>query len=306
LNSDKEPEPGLHEVVLVWALLGAAAAAVLVTYARVSAAELYNVSEGGAGSGPSRALVLVNYPIALVAVAILALAAERLRRGWVTVLAGTAGILCALVVWPGVVDQSNLDARPINAIPGAGVSIALALTALALRRGGLGRRAPRSPPDALRLAIAAVLLLAAVPWEAAELGFSPDLEPVFLTGQPHPEPDHPELVAVHKGHHHGTDGTLLALAALALSRQLPLVRPRLRTALGLYLSLMLVYGLANALQDFWLEQLVKRGATSFDLPSMLRPSISPAWAAIVAAALLIHLEASRVVRLRWLRPGGSQ
>jgi hypothetical protein len=283
----------------------ATALVVLVTYARLPPGELYNVDEGGGGGGAGRALVFANYPVALVAIAILALAAERLRRPWATGLAALGAILSATVAWPGVVDQADLDAQPVNAIPAAGVLIALASTVFALRRGGLGRPLPRGPLDGWRVLLAVVLLVAAVPWAAAELGFSPDLEPVFLTGQPHPEPGHPELVAVHKGHHHGTDGTLLALAALALSRQTGRVRPRLRAALGFYLALMLVYGLANALQDFWLEQLVKRGATTLELPSMLRPSLTPAWAAIVAAALLIQLAASRVGTFRWPRTGGS-
>jgi plastocyanin len=42
---------------------------------------------------------------------------------------------------------------------------------------------------------------------------------------------------------------------------------------------MLLYGLANALEDFWPEQLVKRGTTDARLPSMIRPAVSPEWAA---------------------------
>ena len=142
-------------------------------------------------------------------------------------------------------------------------------------------------------------MLAAIPWIAAELGFYldgvPGLGALFLSGEPSPEPGHPELTAVHLGHHHGMDGTLLALAAIALSRAVPQVSRRvLRGALALYLSLMLAYGLANAVQDFWLEQLVKRGATSLEIPSLIVPKASLAWAALVAAALLIHFAARRV------------
>jgi hypothetical protein len=57
---------------------------------------------------------------------------------------------------------------------------------------------------------------------------------------------------------------------------------------------MLAYGLANAVQDFWLEQLVKRGATTLEIPSLIIPKASPAWAALLASALLIHLLASGV------------
>jgi hypothetical protein len=110
-----------------------------------------------------------------------------------------------------------------------------------------------------------------------------------------PEEGHPGLHAVHLGHHHGLDGTLLALSALALSRVVGQLRPpALRIAVGLYVALMLVYGLANALQDFWLEQLVKRGTTSLELPTMTVPRVSWEWLAIVLVALLIHFAARRV------------
>ena len=59
-----------------------------------------------------------------------------------------------------------------------------------------------------------------------------------------------------RGHHHGLDGVLLALSALLLSR---MQVTRLRAVVGAYLALMLAYGLANAVQDAWLEQVVKRG-----------------------------------------------
>ena len=65
----------------------------------------------------------------------------------------------------------------------------------------------------------------------------------------------------------------------------------------IYLALMLAYGLANALQDFWTEQLVKRGTTSLKIPSLIRPEASWAWVAIMAATFLICLAALRVARV---------
>jgi hypothetical protein len=95
------------------------------------------------------------------------------------------------------------------------------------------------------------------------------------------------------------DGTLLALSALAHSRVVRDLAPRPhRHALALYLTYMHVYGLANAVQDYWLEHLVQRGTTSLELPSLIVPAASWAWAAIVAAALLIHSAAGRVVERR--------
>jgi hypothetical protein len=89
------------------------------------------------------------------------------------------------------------------------------------------------------------------------------------------------IAAVHLGHHHGTDGASLMLVALLLSR---VARSGLLQA---YLALMLVYGLANVLQDFWLEQVVKRGTTDVEVPSVLVPSVSVGWALLLAAAAAV-------------------
>ena len=300
LRADDPSRSGLAEVVAVWALFGIVALAVLVAAAGLPTAELYNMSETGIAGGAGRALVFVGYPTALVAIAILAFLVERLRQPWVPVVAAVAAVLCATVAWPGVVEQSDLDAKPANAFAGVGVLVAVALTVLALARGGIGGRRPFGGGwDVARLVLAAVLLLASIPWILADVGVEaedvPGLGWIFMSGELLPEPGHPDLIAVHLGHHHGMDGTLLALAALVLSRAVPDVSGRvLRPVLGFYIALMLVYGLANALQDFWLEQLVKRGATSHRIPTLTNPDLSPAWAAIVAAALLIHLAAHRV------------
>ena len=292
MDGDKDRAPGLREVLLDWGLFGLVAVSIAVTYARLPTAELYNVDVEGLAGGLGRALVFLNYPTALVAIAVLLVVGDRLGHPGTSAVAAVAGVMCAVVAWPGVVDQSDLDARPVNAIPAAGVAIALALTALALARGGLGRPVPWSGWDAARLALGALLVLTALPWIAADLGVS--LGGPFLSDEPRPEPGQPRLIAVHLGHHHGLDGTLLALAALALSRIVSQASRRVRPVLAFYLALMLVYGLANALQDFWLEQLVKRGTTSLELPEMTRPGFTPAWAAIVAAAALLHLAARRV------------
>jgi hypothetical protein len=299
LDGDKDRAPGLREVLLVWGLFGAVALAIVVTYARLHTAELYNVDVGGVAGGFGRALVFLDYPTALVAIAVLLVVADRLGRPETSALAALAGVLCAVVAWPGVVDQADLDARPVNAIPAAGVAFAAALTGLALARRGIGKRVPWSGWDAGRLALAALLVVSALPWIGADLGLS--LGGPFLSDEPRPEPGRPQLIAVHLGHHHGLDGTLLALTALALSRIVPRASRRVRPVLAFYLALMLVYGLANALQDFWLEQLVKRGTSSVELPEMTRPGLTPAWAAIVAVAVLIHLAALRVAGLRSMR-----
>ena len=46
----------------------------IVTYSRIEPDELYHVSRSGLGGGFSRALVLFNFPTALMAIAVLAFA----------------------------------------------------------------------------------------------------------------------------------------------------------------------------------------------------------------------------------------
>jgi hypothetical protein len=301
VSAGNPSRPGLAEVLAVWVLYGLVAVLMLVTYSRVAADEVYNVSHEGLAAGAGRVLVFANFPVALVAIALLAVVAERLR-GRLAVVAAVAAVLCAVVAWPGVVEQSDLDAKPVNAIPALGVAVALALTCVALARGGIGASRPFGGGwDVVRAVLAGVIVFASLPWIFAELGLYvgdvPGLGAVFMSDEPSPEPGHPELKAVHLGHHHGFDGALLALSALALSRVVTSVRtPALRVAFGLYVALMLVYGLANAVQDFWLEQLAKRGTTSVKLPTMTVPGLSWAWAAILATALLIHFAARRVGR----------
>jgi hypothetical protein len=146
------------EVVAVWLLFAAVTVGILVTYARLPAAQLYHVSGTGGEGGASRALVFLNFPFALVAIALLTLLYERLPDGLLRGVAGCAAVLCLAVVWPGVVDQRDLDAKPVNAIAAAGILLTLGLT-LVVGRGGVtgpargarpsrvsARRPPRPPP----------------------------------------------------------------------------------------------------------------------------------------------------------------
>jgi hypothetical protein len=299
VSAGTSARPGLAEVAAAWVLFGLVAGAMWITYSRLPAEDFYNVSDSGLLAGAGRVLVFTNYSTALVALALLALVADRLRGRYV-LAAVLSAALCAVVFWPGVVEQSDLDAKPVNALPALGVLGALVLTVVALAHGGIGGSRPFGGGwDVARAVSALVLVLAAIPWLLAEVGVYvsavPVLGSILMGDEIIPEPGHPGLHAVHLGHHHGLDGTLLALSALALSRVVGQVRPpALRTALGLYVALMLVYGLANALQDLWLEQLVKRGTTSLELPTMTVPKATWEWLAIVLAALLIHFAARRV------------
>ena len=286
MRTRKRQTAGLPvEVALVWMLFVVVAVEVVVTYSRIPSRQLYHVSGSGIEGGLSRVLVFANFPVALVALAVLGLIYTRLPARSYRAVAILAGVLCAAVAWPGVVSQANIDARPVNAVAAIGVVLALVLTGVVAREGGLSRRSWHKA-DWVRVALALVLLVAALPWLAADLGLYssgvPLLGRLFQSGQFLPErPGLPTFApAVHHGHHHGMDGVLLVLTVLLLSR-----RVTRRAALAAYLSLMFCYGVANFANDFWIEQVVKRGWTSWEIPNVTAPRVSIAWSLIVIAAV---------------------
>ena len=284
------------EALATWVLWSPVLAAILMTYWRLEPAELYHTSNDGLAGGLSRVVVELNFPIALVAIAAVLVALGGLPgRAW---LLGTPAIvLCAVVAWPGVVDQDDLDARWVNALPATGVALAFALTLAAVRRTGL-RFTERLPLDPARAAIAVVALVASIPWIAADLGFYLP-EGVWIMERPGLEADGTTIAAVHLGHHHGLDGTLVLLSGLLLSR------PRIAFAgLGrarwIYVSLALAYGAVNMTQDYWNEQLVKRGWLDWKIPSALNPKLAWIWLVILllaaAAAVVLRFEDRRALR----------
>jgi hypothetical protein len=268
-----------REVAAVAALFALNAVAIVATYWRIPPSELYHVHDRGAAGGFGRALVYSNYPTALAGIALVALAWPRLRARVRPLAIATIG-LCAVVYW--AVDQADLDAKALNAVPALGVALAGVLVVVA--------RIPPAPVhvrgDRLRVALAVLLVLFAAPWIAAVLGFFLDGVPLlgwfFQTGRLASQPGVPGLMhAVHHGEHHGWDGTQLALTALLLSR---LPRPRV---LDGYLALMLAYGIGNVVNDEWLEQVVKRGWTRHEVPPVQIPAANWGWLAIVAGAVLV-------------------
>jgi len=266
----------MREVRAVWALLAAEAVAVLVTYSRLPANELYNVHGSGLRGGLSRVVVELDFPDALIALAILGVIAPllspRLRP-----VAAAAALLCVVAVLPGVVSQDDLDARWINAVPAIGVGLAVALTFLARPPGP-----SRSRGDRARIVVGAVLVVLAAPWIAAVLGFYLDGVPVlgrlFQTGRMASFHD-PLHHAVHHGVHHGLQGLLFALTALILSR--------VPNRISFYLALLLAFGAANMLNDGWLEQVVERGWSLHPVPSVLGFSVNWLWGATLAVAAAI-------------------
>jgi hypothetical protein len=290
-------------VTAVWVLLALVAVAAVVTYTRIPTAELYHVSVGGFRGGLGRSLVFLNFPGALVAAATLPFVGARLpvtRSTRAALLVSFA--LCAVVAVPGVVDQADLDAKWVNAVPAAGVALAAALWLRALR-DGIGPVEPFARVDWLRVAAAVVVAVAAIPWICAELGFYasdlPLLGRLFLAEQIRRNPggSEPALHAVHLGRHHGMDGALLAVSGLALSRVVARVPGRLLHELAAFAAAaLIVYGVLNAAQDWWFEQVVKRGWTDASLPSFLRPGLTWGWLILVAATLALY------AGMRRLRP----
>ena len=278
-------------VRLLWGLFAAVGLAVFVTYWRLPPEQLYNVSARGFESGAGRLLVFLNYPTSLAAIAIAWLAAERIRTRAAAWMAALATVLCAVTAWPGVVDQHDLDAKPVNVVPAIGVAIAFVLTLRAP-----WERVGRLPLDPLRVAIGLVVWTAAAVWTAAVLGFYFPAD-VLLGEELRRGGDGALHPAVHLGDHEGLDGALLVTAALLLTR----LRPRIGVLF--LLALAFVYGLAVEWRDFWFEQVVKRDWTSWAPPQVLTPRLSFAWATLVALAVLVALGIRRLEGPR--RPGGD-
>lgn len=272
----------MRESVVVFAVLATFLVITFVTYARLPPEETYNVTRSGLAGGASRTLVELSYPTALAMLPILGLCAARLRRPRAYLLAVVGAALCATVAL--VVDPDDLDARAGNAFPAVGVVLALGLTAWALHEGGLGVKAPALAADRLRVVVAAVAIVLSIPWLFAELGFyAPD--PVLADEIPAGR----ELPAVHLGSHHGMEGVVLLLSALLLSRALPTMSGRLTAVTSAAVALMLAYGSAIAAEDFWHEQVAKRGTVDWQLPNMVLPSLGWGWLGIVLAAGAIEL-----------------
>lgn len=305
--SARPQSAGLRDVYVVWLLFFLAATAVFVTYWRLPPSVLWKVHNSGFIGGAGRAFVFLSFSAAVAAIGILPIVVDRLEDRRADLLGLSALILCATVALPGVQTESHLDPKWSNLPAVLGVALAFLLTVWASRNGR--REFPRTSArgDAARLVVGGLSLFFAAPYIAAELGFFLDGVPVlgsiFITGAIRPEPGAGySHAAVHHGHHHGLDGFLLVATALLLSRLVGSIRrPVLRTLTAVYLALLLVYGLTNQVQDLWTEQIVKRGWTNWEIPNVLHPSLSAAWAAMIACGLVIYALFLRPRRGRFTR-----
>ena len=295
MNAARPQRAGLRDVYGVWLLYGFTACAVFATYWRLPPQVLWKVTNSGFVGGAGRAFVFLSFSAALAAVAVLAIVVDRLADRRAELIAIVALVLCATVAIPGVQTESHLDPKWANLPAVIGVVLAVGLTVWAGLRGRRGLPRTSRAGDIARLVVGGLSLFFASPYIAAELGFFLDGVPVlgwiFQTGKIRPEPgSNYSHAAVHHGHHHGMDGFLLTVTALLLSRHLGTIRrPLLRALTAAYLALMLVYGLTNQIEDLWIEQIVKRDWTSWQIPNVLHPSLSVAWAVMVACALAIYI-----------------
>ena len=167
-------------------------------------------------------------------------------------------------------------------MPALGLALAVVLAFVV----GVPSRPKSKHGDRVRIGLAAVLVFFCAPLIAAELGFFLDGVPFlgwfYETARLTTQPGHPAFHhAVHHGQHHGWQATMLSLTALAFSR---LPRPRVLDA---YLALMLAYGVGNLVNDDWLEQVVKRGWTNHEVPSILTPAANWGWAAVLVGAFAV-------------------
>ena len=235
----------------------------------------------------------------LIAVAIAGVVADRIP-GRVTLAATFAVAAFGVVAFvTGGAEETEVEVRAVSALAILGVAIAAALTVTSARHGGVARIHRSIPGDRVRVGIAILIGLVSIPWLAADLGIAVDQIPVFnrifISEAVAPDPGHPKpFSAVHDGHHHGMDGVLIVWSALLLTRLLPDVGgKRLRAFLSPYVALMLVFGLANAIQDFWTEQLFKRAVVSWDMPRFTRVTADPHWIVLLVIAVTAYTLAIR-------------
>lgn len=293
------PAPGLREALGIWLLYGVASLIILIVYATHPASVFYHYSGSDLFGALGRMVVYLNFPVGFVALALLGVAIARLeglretvptaRRRLTGLLAIVAVPLLLVGAYPGVVSQANLDVKPINAVPAFGVALALLVTLIAWWTTGAGQMFPWHWVDGVRLGVIVVLAILGLPWILAELGVRianvPLLDrwfrPAGTVGGHRP-------VGVHLGDHHGLDGVLFVATALILSRMLSLIGTVwLRRTLAVYLGLMVVYGAANALNDFWGEQVNTPGWMKATMPDVLEPAITPGWGIMLAIGIVV-------------------
>ena len=295
-----DASPCLGEAVAVWVAYAAMAVAIDRTERRTG----QQTSICGRWQPRPATFAFTSHPWSLAAIPAAALAVCRIpaRVRW------GAGVRSAMFgsIAGVMADSRRQDRRSLSLAEAGGVAVvsaAATITVEAIWRAGSGGFATAARGDRIRVALALTLIGSSLPWVLADLGIYsadlPGLGRIFLSRE---TPISQGEIAVHLGHHHGMDGTLLAMTALALSRPLPsMPAGRIRDGLSLWLSMLLVYGLSRTVEDFWNEQVVKRGRARRKPPIVVRegrPEGRWTWMALGGGAVFID-------RL-WFRPGAGR
>jgi hypothetical protein len=255
---------------------------------------------GGLADALRQVEMFLRHPVAPAAVPVGVMALVRLGDDAWPALCRAAPAVGAMAVLSRRAAGGRL--RPATLVASSSVTIGLWLTGEALRARGVGGVAPWGGGDGVRVGVGLGVVALAVPWLLADFGVYagdvPIVRRVYLSKQRLPAGAGGP--AVHLGHHHGMDGALLVWTGLLLSRQIGGFRAGVgREGMTLLLAFLIVYGLARAAEDFWSEQVVKRGWVTLRLPPLVvggKPTSGRAWGGLLGLT---------VVAGRWLRGGSA-
>ena len=140
--------------------------------------------------------------------------------------------------------------------------------------GPAGASPRRATGDRARIVVAIVLVVVSIPWITAAVGVHFP-QGLFLTER--------AVRRARRGAHEpqSTSASITrrpgssSLCRRCCSPGRCLTGRRLRTCVSVLVCLMLAYGVANVVNDFWHEQVVKRGWTSWDVPEATQPGAQP-------------------------------
>jgi len=192
-------------VRVVWLMCGLVAAVTAVTYWRLPAGATYHFDDTGPSGAASRLISYLNFPVALIAIALVG-AAARGPMVWAAI------VLCATVALPGVVSQDDLTASWANLPAVIGVAMAFWLTWWAPRRWD-------PPLGRARIVIMVLLAIWSIPWMIASVGLYAQDLPLLghVINSRQPTPGEPQLASVHRGLHEGLFGLMLVITTAVLA-----------------------------------------------------------------------------------------
>ena len=286
-----------------------------VVNAILPSSERYGISEEGFLAGFYRLILWLNFPVAVLSLLCNFIVLDiwldkRKEEGHLRsfyghkiwpVLTVLSSFLCLIVVFPGVLDDKNLQFDLVHLLPATGVLLSLIgffsvfnlLSDPEKKTSSpfekiVGSKQKANWPIGIGLVLA---LLLSLPWIFADLGIYigdiPLLGKAWMSREPTPHREW--LAAVHLGHHHGMDGLFLLFFALLIGKDLSdLALSSLRLSLSFCCALLVPYGFWALFSDFWEEQIWKRGVTDLCFDNALTPQVNLYWLGFLVVALLVH------------------